>query len=121
MDYDIPMKPYGPTAGRDHLENKPKPKTKTVDFHIHMRIQEADKLIGDNIPDDSTVQFRFASKASKEQTLKHHSERMPFLTDMNYRLPDMEKMQEIMSSDEMKAWDKKFNCVDEVYSLERMN
>ena len=40
MDYDIPMKPYGPTAGRDHLENKPKPKTKTVDFHIHMRIQD---------------------------------------------------------------------------------
>jgi len=30
-------------------------------------------------------------------------------------------MQEIMSSDEMKAWDKKFNCIDEVDSLERMN
>ena len=37
------------------------------------------------------------------------------------QISDMEKMQEIMSSDEMKAWDKKFNCVDEVYSLERMN
>ena len=34
---------------------------------------------------------------------------------------DMEKMQEIMSSDEMKAWDENFNCVDEVYSLEKMN
>ena len=33
----------------------------------------------------------------------------------------MEKMQEIMSSDEMKAWDENFNCVDEVYSLEKMN
>ena len=93
MEYDIPMKPYGPTAGRDHIEDKPRPKTKTVDFHIHMRIQDADKLIGDRIPDDSKVQYRFASKASKEQTLKHHSERMPYLTDMNYRLPDMEKMQ----------------------------
>ena len=93
MDYDIPMKPYGPTAGRDHRNDKPRPKTKTVDFHIHMRIQDADKLIGDRIPDDSKVQYRFASKASKEQTLKHHSERMPYLTDMNYRLPDMEKMQ----------------------------
>ena len=28
---------------------------------------------------------------------------------------------EIMSSDEMKGWDEKFNCVDEVYSLEKMN
>ena len=87
------MRPYGPTAGREHLNDKPRPKTKTVDFHIHMRILEADKLIGDRIPDDSNVQLRFASQASKEQTLKHHSERAPYLTDMNYRLPDMEKMQ----------------------------
>ena len=28
------------------------------------------------------------------------------------QITDMEKMQEIMSSDEMKAWDEKFNCVD---------
>ena len=71
------MRPYGPTAGREHLNDKPRPKTKTVDFHIHMRILEADKLIGDRIPDDSNVQLRFASQASKEQTLKHHSERAP--------------------------------------------
>ena len=37
------------------------------------------------------------------------------------QITDMEKMQEIMSSDEMQAWDEKFNCVDEVYSLEKMN
>ena len=37
------------------------------------------------------------------------------------QITDMEKMQEIMSSDEMKAWDDKFKCVDEVYSLEKMN
>ena len=37
------------------------------------------------------------------------------------QITDMEKMQEIMTSDEMKAWDEKFNCVDEVYSLEIMN
>ena len=34
---------------------------------------------------------------------------------------DMEKFQEVMSSEEMQAWDAKFNCVDEVYSLEIMN
>ena len=32
---------------------------------------------------------------------------------------DMEKFQETMSSEEMKTWDAKFNCVDEVYSLEK--
>ena len=37
------------------------------------------------------------------------------------QITDMEKMQEVMTSDEMKAWDEKFNCVDEVYSLEIMN
>ena len=37
------------------------------------------------------------------------------------QITDMEKMQEIMSSDEMKAWDEKFNCVDEVYSFEKIN
>ena len=36
-------------------------------------------------------------------------------------ITDMEKFQEAMSSEEMKAWDAKFNCVDEVYSLEIMN
>ena len=93
MEHDIPMKPYGPTAGRDHIDDKPRPKTKTVDFHIHMRILEADKLVGDRVPKDSQVADRFASKASKEQSDKHHMERAPFLTDMDYRLPDMEKMQ----------------------------
>ena len=37
------------------------------------------------------------------------------------QITDMKKMQEIMSSDEMKAWDEKYNCVDEVYSLKKMN
>tara|TARA_Y100000590_G_scaffold364139_1_gene422255 strand:+ start:16023 stop:17108 length:1086 start_codon:yes stop_codon:yes gene_type:complete len=93
MEHDIPMKPYGPTAGREHANEKPRPKKKTVDFHIHMRIPEADDVVGDKIPNDSNVQLRFADKASREQSIKHHQERWPYLTDMNYRLPDMEKMQ----------------------------
>ena len=36
-------------------------------------------------------------------------------------ISDMGKFQEAMSSEEMQAWDAKFNCVDEVYSLEIMN
>lgn len=37
------------------------------------------------------------------------------------QIDDMNKMQEVISSDEMKAWDDKFNCVDEVYALDQMN
>ena len=36
-------------------------------------------------------------------------------------ITDMNKMQEVMSSDEMKTWDEKFNCVDEIYALDKMN
>tara|TARA_Y100000590_G_scaffold63658_1_gene68308 strand:+ start:392 stop:676 length:285 start_codon:yes stop_codon:yes gene_type:complete len=36
-------------------------------------------------------------------------------------ITDMEKFQELMTSEEMRAWDTKFNCVDEVYSLEKID
>jgi hypothetical protein len=36
------------------------------------------------------------------------------------QITDMNKMQEVMSSDEMQAWDKKFNCVDEIYALDKI-
>ena len=39
---------------------------------------------------------------------------------LNIHITDMEKFQELMTSEEMKAWDKKFNCVDEVYTLEKV-
>ncbi|MQG87241.1 MAG: hypothetical protein FI699_00020 [SAR202 cluster bacterium] len=34
---------------------------------------------------------------------------------------DFNLLEEVMTSEEMKAWDKKFNCVDEVYSLEEQS
>ena len=37
------------------------------------------------------------------------------------QISDMNKMQEVLSSDEMQAWDEKFNCVDEIYILDKMN
>jgi hypothetical protein len=36
-------------------------------------------------------------------------------------ITDMNKMQEIMGSEEMQAWDEKFSCVDEIYALNQMN
>tara|TARA_Y100001936_G_scaffold177130_1_gene173727 strand:- start:302 stop:559 length:258 start_codon:yes stop_codon:yes gene_type:complete len=40
---------------------------------------------------------------------------------LTINITDMEKFQELMVSEEMQAWDKKFNCSDEVYSLEKIN
>ena len=37
------------------------------------------------------------------------------------QITDKSKMQEVMGSDEMQAWDKKFNCVDEIYALDKVN
>ena len=37
------------------------------------------------------------------------------------QISDMSKMHEVMSSDEMQAWDEKFNCVDEIYILDKIN
>ena len=37
------------------------------------------------------------------------------------QITDMNKMQEVMSSDEVQAWDEKFKCVDEIYALDKMN
>ena len=37
------------------------------------------------------------------------------------QITDMNKMQEVMSSDEMQAWDEKFKCVDEIYALDKIN
>ena len=36
-------------------------------------------------------------------------------------ITDMSKMQEVMTSDEMQAWDEKFKCVDEIYALDKRN
>ena len=36
-------------------------------------------------------------------------------------ITDMTKMQEVMGSEEMQAWDEKFSCVDEIYALDQMN
>jgi len=40
---------------------------------------------------------------------------------LTMNITDINKMQEVMSSDEMKAWDERFNCIDEIYSLDKMN
>ena len=36
-------------------------------------------------------------------------------------ITDMQSFQELMNSEEMQVWNTKFICVDEVYSLEKIN
>jgi aminocarboxymuconate-semialdehyde decarboxylase len=91
--HDIPMRPYDATAGRDHPKEKKRPKTPTVDFHIHLRVPAADDIVKGHIPQDKAhAGNRFADAASAAQNKKHHDERMPHLLDMNLRLPDMDRM-----------------------------
>ena len=92
-EYDIPLKPYGSTAGRDHLSTRPRPKTPTLDFHIHMSIPAADDLVKPHLPDEPLIAVRLADPVSREQSNKHHAERLPMLTDIPTRLKDMDKMQ----------------------------
>ena len=78
--------------------------------------------IFDVITEDYMEMFNATKEKTKDFMVDHHIGiiREGKLMVM-IQITDMEKMQEIMSSDEMKAWDENFNCVDEVYSLEKMN
>jgi aminocarboxymuconate-semialdehyde decarboxylase len=92
-DYDIPLNPYGSTAGRAHLAKRPRPKTPTVDFHIHLRVPEADDLVKPHLPEEPFVALRMADPISRAQSDRHHTERLAQLTDIPTRLADMDKMQ----------------------------
>ena len=51
--HDIEMRPYGPTAGREHIEGvSNRPKTLTVDLHNHVRTPDADILVKPHLPKD---------------------------------------------------------------------
>jgi len=91
--HDIPMRPYDSTAGRTHPKEKKRPKTPTVDFHIHLRVPAADDIVKPHIPADKAhAGNRYADAASSAQNKKHHDERAPHLVDMKLRLPDMDRM-----------------------------
>jgi len=91
--HDIPMRPYDSTAGREHLKEKKRPKTPTVDIHIHLRVPEADEIVKPHLAKiKGHAGNVYASPESLAQNKKHHAERAPHLVDMSLRLPDMDRM-----------------------------
>jgi aminocarboxymuconate-semialdehyde decarboxylase len=91
--HDIPMRPYDSTAGREHLTEKKRPKTPTVDCHIHLRVAEADDFVRPHLDKmKGHAGTTFASPESLAQNKKQQQDRATELVDMPTRLPDMDRM-----------------------------
>jgi aminocarboxymuconate-semialdehyde decarboxylase len=91
--HDIPMRPYDSTAGREHLKEKKRPKTPTVDIHIHLRVPEADDLVRPHLAKRAgSPPQQLASPQSAAQNKKQQEDRATELVDMPTRLPDMDRM-----------------------------
>jgi aminocarboxymuconate-semialdehyde decarboxylase len=91
--HDIPMRPYDSTAGRTHPTVKKRPKTPTVDFHIHYRVPAADDLVKPHLTADKAHAGNvYADAVSLAQNKKHHADRLSRLSNMDERLPDMDRM-----------------------------
>jgi len=92
--HDIPLKPYGPTAGRDHLTGeRPRPKTLTVDLHNHYRVPKSEELVVPRLDRGFHPANAIASPLTREVNKRQHADRDIEFTDINKRIADMEKMQ----------------------------
>jgi len=89
----IPLRPYGSTAARRHLEGEtPRPKTLTIDLHNHMRVPAAAEFVKPYLPPDEHTLSTFASAQSKEVQRKQGDDRHAHFTDIGQRLADMDRM-----------------------------
>jgi len=90
--HDIELRPYGPTAGREHPTGPAKrPKTLTVDLHNHMRTPESDALVKPHLPQDFHPSVGVASDLTKQVNKKQSEDREIPFTDINVRLEQMDK------------------------------
>jgi aminocarboxymuconate-semialdehyde decarboxylase len=89
----LTLKPYGPTAGRDHMTGKPpRPKTVTVDLHNHMLVPAAADLVKPHLPADHHPSSRFTNDHSRKVNQRMGEERRVNFTSVDQRLEDMDKM-----------------------------
>ena len=89
--HDIPLNTYGSTAGREHLSEKPRPKSLTVDLHNHLLIKAGMELVAPHLPD--TVQLTNVDSQLTDQIRKRHAKRRDeHRTNIDLRVNDMAQM-----------------------------
>ena len=91
MPQDIPLLPYGPTAGRSHLSGKtPRPKTLAVDFHGHMFVPAADVLVAPHLSEESHLGRRQSNPKTREISQAQFKKRLREWSEVEERLADMD-------------------------------
>ena len=63
------IKPYGSTSARDHGDpgSKTRPKTRTVDAHCHLHVQEAAELVQGLFDQQDIPAFRHTNQITTNQ------------------------------------------------------
>ena len=93
MPPEIPLQPYGPTAGRRHMTGKtPRPKRLTVDFHGHMFVPAADTLVKPYLSEESHLGRRQSNPKTREISQAQFKKRLGEWSEVEQRLADMDKM-----------------------------
>jgi aminocarboxymuconate-semialdehyde decarboxylase len=90
--HDIPLSPYGPTAGRDHMDQRPRPKTLTIDLHNHFRVPAAEALVKPYLP-EKVHPADSASELTRKIRARHAETRKAHQSDIDQRIADMDGMQ----------------------------
>jgi len=91
--HDIPMRPYDSSGGRDHPSEAKRPKTPTVDIHIHHSSPEVEALVKPYLEKNPLPHIhRFADERSAKQNKQQAKDRAANLVDMSIRLRDMDRM-----------------------------
>jgi aminocarboxymuconate-semialdehyde decarboxylase len=93
MAENIPLNPFGPTAGRTHMTGKsPRPKTLTVDFHGHMFVPAADELVRPHLSGESHLGRRQSNPRTLEISQNQFRLRLNEWSGIEERLADMDGM-----------------------------
>ena len=93
MSSTIPLRPYGATAGREHIVGKPpRPKTLTVDLHNHMQTPAAAELVKPHLAADHHPASRFTNPLTSEINQRQNEDRQAQFTNIDQRIADMDKM-----------------------------
>lgn len=85
--------PYVYTAARPAPQGKrKKPDTYTIDIHCHVHIPAAAEVAAPHFRPEFEPAARFASELTRQVNARQQDDRMPHLTTVERRLPDMEAM-----------------------------